>query len=267
MSVPLEFVNEVLSFVVDLPDELIERVANALCDSAKQEWPRLQAAILRQIPQQHVHERTLQFLHYWQAFHSEVKPEAVALALSTAAQAASQHRAEQSLELVWTGPESRYVTLRRTDQALLQVINEAQHTLRIVSFAVYKIDFIARALINAAHRGVDIAIYLETPETSANKMAFNTVQALGQEISDYVKICVWPAEKRPRSPDNRCGALHAKLALADGHVLLISSANLTEYAMSLNMELGLLIRGGGVPTQVEAHLTSLEERGVFERLT
>jgi hypothetical protein len=52
--------------------------------------------------------------------------------------------------------------------------------------------------------------------------------------------------------------------LADGRSLLISSANLTEYAMTLNMGMGLLIHGGALPAQVEAHLACLGEQGVFE---
>ena len=43
--------------------------------------------------------------------------------------------------------------------------------------------------------------------------------------------------------DGRLGSLPAKVAVADGATLLISSANFTEYAMTLNMELGVLIRG------------------------
>jgi phosphatidylserine/phosphatidylglycerophosphate/cardiolipin synthase-like enzyme len=46
--------------------------------------------------------------------------------------------------------------------------------------------------------------------------------------------------------------------------MLISSANLTGHAMTLNMELGLLVHGGPLPAQVETHLERLVERGVFE---
>jgi phosphatidylserine/phosphatidylglycerophosphate/cardiolipin synthase-like enzyme len=58
--------------------------------------------------------------------------------------------------------------------------------------------------------------------------------------------------------------LHAKIALADGRAMLISSANLTEYAMTLNMEMGILVRGGSLPVQVEKHLKRLSEMGIFE---
>jgi len=47
--------------------------------------------------------------------------------------------------------------------------------------------------------------------------------------------------------------LHAKLAVADGESLFISSANLTNAAMQLNMELGVLICGGELPAQVVKH--------------
>ena len=49
--------------------------------------------------------------------------------------------------------------------------------------------------------------------------------------------------------------------VADGHWLFLSSANLTEYALSLNMELGVLIRGGPLPRQVEDHFSGLIAAG------
>ncbi len=80
------------------------------------------------------------------------------------------------------------------------------------------------------------------------------------------RIYVWPLEKRPRSADGRHGSLHAKVAIADGRVMLISSANLTEYAMTLNMELGVLINGGPSPEKVAEHLGRLVEMGTFRRV-
>ena len=65
----------------------------------------------------------------------------------------------------------------------------------------------------------------------------------------------------------RHGSLHAKCAVADAATLLISSANLTAYALSLNMELGLLVRGGPQPQEVAAHFTGLIQRGVLLPVT
>ncbi|MFN8105307.1 MAG: phospholipase D-like domain-containing protein [Acidimicrobiia bacterium] len=45
----------------------------------------------------------------------------------------------------------------------------------------------------------------------------------------------------------RVRSLHAKCAVADDHTALVTSANLTGAGLEHNMELGLLVRGGGVP--------------------
>jgi phosphatidylserine/phosphatidylglycerophosphate/cardiolipin synthase-like enzyme len=136
--------------------------------------------------------------------------------------------------------------------------------LHIVSFAVYKIQPIAQALVNAAKRQVRVFIYLETAAASEGRIAFDTIGALGKEIARHARLYVWPLEKGPLSTDGRHGSLHAKMAVADGRVLLISSANLTEYAMNLNMEMGILVRGSPVPGQVQAHLTKLAGERIFQ---
>lgn len=59
------------------------------------------------------------------------------------------------------------------------------------------------------------------------------------------------------------GLLHAKCALADRRLLFLSSANLTGAAMTLNMELGVLIEGGALPRQLGAHFDELVQHGVL----
>ena len=60
-------------------------------------------------------------------------------------------------------------------------------------------------------------------------------------------VYVWPMDKRPIDGNGHHGSLHAKCAVADDAVLFVSSANLTAYALTLNMELGLLVQGGFAP--------------------
>lgn len=43
---------------------------------------------------------------------------------------------------------------------------------------------------------------------------------------------------------------------------LICSANLTEHAMSPNMELGVLVKGGDVAVELDAHLRALLQNRV-----
>lgn len=259
-------VQAIQRLVADLPAELVTALVTALEGSDHLSWPRRRPAILAAIPQPAVRERVDAFLDTWQATAPAVEGRGVALALSAAAQAVEAERGQERLELVWTGPDSRLIPLRRTDQALLQLIDSAQETLHIVSFAVYRIEAIARALARAASRGVAISLYLETPDASEGRIAYNTLAAFGAEVRQAACIYVWPLEKRPRTEDGRHGSLHAKVAVADGRVMLVSSANLTEYALTLNMELGVLIHGGPAPGRVAEHLTRLVEQGTFRRV-
>ncbi len=64
----------------------------------------------------------------------------------------------------------------------------------------------------------------------------------------------------------RDGALHVKCAVGDASLLLLSSANLTHYALNLNMEMGILVRGGALPRRVAAHFMSLIDKGAIVRV-
>jgi phosphatidylserine/phosphatidylglycerophosphate/cardiolipin synthase-like enzyme len=86
---------------------------------------------------------------------------------------------------------------------------------------------------------------------------------LGVVLAASSTVYEWPRDRRPKHDDGRTGSLHVKCALADDDHLLISSANLTEFALNLNMELGMLVRGGDIPRRVGAHLRGLIESGVL----
>jgi phosphatidylserine/phosphatidylglycerophosphate/cardiolipin synthase-like enzyme len=257
---------EVQRLVDALPAEFVAELAQTLREANTQSRQQLQARLLDVIPLPPIRERVRAFLHIWQTYFPETTPEAVSLGLLAAAEVEKCQRRHQRIELVWTGPDSHMIPLRRTDQAILQLIDEAQETLHIVSFAVHKVEAIAQALVRAAQRGVSIAIYLETPDASEGRIAFDTIGALGHEVGQLAQIYVWPVEKRLQAADGRHGSLHAKIALADGQMMLVSSANLTEYALTLNMEMGLLVQGGPLPGQVEAHLERLVEDEIFQQV-
>ena len=57
-------------------------------------------------------------------------------------------------------------------------------------------------------------------------------------------------------------ALHAKLVAADERVALLGSANLTDKALAVNLELGVIIRDPDVVSRIVRHFRSLMEPGV-----
>jgi phosphatidylserine/phosphatidylglycerophosphate/cardiolipin synthase-like enzyme len=246
-----------------LPSGTAYALAQAIVGGVAKDWNGLRLATSQIVPQPQLRARVTDLLAAWEQHTPELAPAEVALMVRTAVAATRSVRASQSIELVWTGPLVTGPTMRRTDQALLQVINAAQQSLLIVSFAVYKIPAIAGAIVRAAERGVTIRICVEAPEPSGQKMAHDTVKALGPLVAQRAAIYVWPNDKRVHDASGKVGVLHAKCAVADSRLLFISSANLTDNAMTINMELGVLVDGGSTPATVAAQFEQFIAAGVL----
>ncbi len=158
----------------------------------------------------------------------------------------------QSTELVWTGPTTPFVSARRTEQALLQVIDAAKQTLFVTSFVAYDVSAIVKALNDASTRGVSISMLLESSQDHGGSISFDVIGKMRTLVLS-AKLYAW----RERAAPFADGRVHAKVAVADGDVCFITSANLTGHAMEQNMEAGLLISGGHIPQTLEEHLRAL----------
>jgi phosphatidylserine/phosphatidylglycerophosphate/cardiolipin synthase-like enzyme len=64
---------------------------------------------------------------------TKITPDELASMLVASSHVYNKTLSGQSIELVWTGPTTPFVSARRTEQALLEVINSAQHSLFITS--------------------------------------------------------------------------------------------------------------------------------------
>lgn len=101
------------------------------------------------------------------------------------------------------------------------------------------------------------------PYATECKITHDALVGLGDGIAQVAQVYEWPLDERPRDANGHHGSLHVKCAVADESAALISSANLTEFALNLNMEMGVLVRGGELPRQVASHLTELIDAGVL----
>jgi phosphatidylserine/phosphatidylglycerophosphate/cardiolipin synthase-like enzyme len=171
------------------------------------------------------------------------------LAANHAFENVSKH---QSTELVWTGPTTPFVSARRTEQALLQVIGAAKQTLFVTSFVAYDVSTIVKALNDASTRGVSISMLLESSQDHGGSISFDVIGKM-KTLVPSAKLYAW----RERAAPFADGRVHAKVAVADGNVCFITSANLTEHAMEQNMEAGVLISGGQIPKLLFDHLQAL----------
>ena len=247
----------------ELPRSVVEELCVTLECLADDATPGQRAVLLGTVASPHARARVSALIETWDTTQG-VSPANLAWALRAASYADERRRKEQTIELVWTGPSPEGTVLRRTDQVLLDLIRSARHTLHIVTFAAYKIPVLNTAMLAAARRGVEVSLIFETAD--AGKVSFAANKAVGEELEALCNIYIWPPDGRPRDSVGRYGSLHAKCAVADTNAVLISSANLTEYALALNMELGLLVRGGNLPNRLLTHLRQLIEGSVLTRL-
>lgn len=197
-----------------------------------------------------------QLVEAWRA--SSVSAEELASMLLAAGHVFTKAANQQSTELVWTGPTTPFVSARRTEQALLQVINAAEHTLFITSFVAYDVSTIVKALNRATERGVLVSMLLELSQDQGGSIRFDAIGKMSVLIS-AAGLYVW----REKADPYFNGRVHAKVAVADGRICFITSANLTGHAMEKNMEAGVLISGGMIPKLLEDHLRLLADTKVI----
>jgi len=191
-----------------------------------------------------------QLVTAWQ--NTKIGSDELASMLLAASHVYTKAASEQSTELVWTGPTTPFVSARRTEQALLQVINCAEQSLFITSFVAYNVSTIVKALNAANDRGVIISMLLELSQDHGGSISFDAIGKM-RTLVPAAKLYAWREKADPFSD----GRVHAKVAVADGRMCFITSANLTGHAMEKNMEAGVLISGGQIPKLLVDHLLAL----------
>ena len=249
-----------------LPFSVMESLSDAIVRYQELGWAMARTKILQTIPTAHFRDLATDFLACWKSDASEIAPPTVALALLATGHAEERYRYKQVVEGVWTGPDLPETTFRQTEPAILEVLNGAAERITLVSYAVYRIPRIRDALVRAAYRGVDITLVLETPNRLEGQNEYDCLLALGDKVAAVSTVYYWPQENRAHDENGKHGILHVKCAVADGRQIFLSSANLTEYAFSINMELGMLVTGGKLPGQVEQHFHRLIETGVLVKV-
>jgi cardiolipin synthase A/B len=170
-------------------------------------------------------------------------------------------RQELRAEVVWTGPRDSASGLRRTEQVILEMIGEARDSIWLLAFAAYRVPAIAQALGMAVARGVRLRYVVEDHDISAGKVSFNPLPALVAPGLKPLEVYVWPIERRPTDERGRHGTLHAKGLVIDERMAFVTSANLTEDALNLNMELGVVLRFPAAAKEIAAQLEGMVGKG------
>ncbi|HWL62336.1 MAG TPA: DISARM system phospholipase D-like protein DrmC [Steroidobacteraceae bacterium] len=189
---------------------------------------------------------------------AQMSGDEVAGMLLGASEARLRVERELSIELVWTGPTTRFVPTRRTEQVLLDLIAGASKGVFLVSFVAYDVPSVIAALNEAAGRKVRTRILLEASTSHGGTLSYDLAAAM-QQLVPTAELFTWK-EKAESFVD---GKVHAKVAVVDSERAFITSANLTGHALEKNMEAGVLVSGGSVPKTLEDHLQALIDVGVI----
>lgn len=182
----------------------------------------------------------------------------VAGMLLGAAHTRQQTQRDHNVELVWTGPTTPFVATRRTEQVLLDIIRQAKREIFIVSFVAYDVPSIIAALNDAIDRGVDTRILVEASLAQGGSLLVDPVATMRNAVPS-ARLYVWT--DRPHPFTN--GRVHAKVAVGDGTIAFLTSANLTGHALEKNMEAGVLLTGGSTPANLRDHMFALIETRVI----
>ncbi|HEX6473366.1 MAG TPA: DISARM system phospholipase D-like protein DrmC [Streptosporangiaceae bacterium] len=174
----------------------------------------------------------------------------------------AQRAAETSVQAVWSGPATHRVPVRATAQVLVGLVAEARHELLLMTYSAKPYPPLTAALTEARGRGVAITAVVETLQGAGSALAGAEPYSAFAAVPG-IELWHWPAGGRAE----RTSKMHAKLAVADRRILLVTSANLTQSGVAKNIEAGLLVRGGTAPARAAEHVAELQANGTLVRLS
>ena len=222
-----------------------------------------QSALIGASPAAHYREHAQTIAQAWSRT-PDVAGAVVATAMRAAASTAGAVRAEHKVSLVWTGPSTEAGHLRSTRSVLATLVANATENLVLVSFASYDVAELTAALAAATARGVEVTLILETPDDPGGPLVIGPAHPFAS-IKNTASFYRWPHEAR-KAFFATAARLHAKCVIADRSSALITSANLTSAGINDNIELGVLIEAGPLPTKLSQHLQLLIEDATLEEI-
>lgn len=123
---------------------------------------------------------------------------AVALALRASLITSEKLASSNSIEIAWTGPGTPMVPVRRVDQVMYELVENAKREIILTSFVTYRADNLLNALHAASRRGVSVKLILERAEETDGRLSFDGVRKIKIGVPESV-IYFWPLEKRVRA--------------------------------------------------------------------
>jgi hypothetical protein len=185
--------------------------------------------------------------------------------LAAIADARSVPSRSDTADLVWSGPEAPGTASRDTAAVLSELFAEAEREILIAGYAVYHGREVFRAL--AARMDADPALQV-TMLLDIRRAPGDTSLAseIVKRFTAEFRSKHWPGNRLPaiyydpralETDRTRHAALHAKCAIIDRRLALVTSANFTPAAQTKNIEVGALIRSPRFAAHLAEHFDAL----------
>jgi phosphatidylserine/phosphatidylglycerophosphate/cardiolipin synthase-like enzyme len=190
--------------------------------------------------------------------------------------AEERRRAEAAgprISAVISGPDPSSAG-RETAAVVNQLFNEARREILVTGYAIYQGASIFRPLAERhdADESLKVTVCLDLSRrggdtTRDSDLIIRFARDFGRNH--------WHGRRMPRlffdprglDPEPaRRAVLHAKAIVIDRIKVLVTSANLTPAAHFRNVELGLIVDGGTLPTQIADHFDQLMSKGNLKEI-
>jgi phosphatidylserine/phosphatidylglycerophosphate/cardiolipin synthase-like enzyme len=209
------------------------------------------------------HLRSLQ--EAWSDAGPELLGPALALVLRTSAASVAAFRTQApSTEVVWTGPRVEGSYLRATREVIRELLRGAHAELLVVGYWIAArddragiIEEVIASLAEAVSRGIVVRIVIDERVRSDGRDNRRILISAWPVRVALPKILTWHLP-----PSDQHVKLHAKLLVADRRDALVTSANLTSYAMDRNIEMGVRVLGHPAAA-IARHFDLLEAYGIL----
>jgi len=202
----------------------------------------------------------------WNALEPAFGNAPFAVALRLAAEViAVERRVAPATEIVWTGPPVEGSFVRATREVVRELVRGASRELLLVGYWIAArdeaegiIEEFVELVAGASARGVVVTAIFDERRRPDGRDNRDILLDVWPKTVPFPNLFTW---KLPI--DDRHLKLHAKVLVADGADALVTSANLTWYAMDKNIEMGVRINAAPAAA-IERHFRLLLSGGLLQ---
>lgn len=194
-------------------------------------------------------------------------PHEFAAWLRTAVESSEQATAERQVELVGTGPSPSDGDFRSSAYRLLELIDEARHTIWIATYTLGSPGELQARFRAALDRGVRIRLLCDRAEDGDGNAAIldGWKTWFAADLKRRIEFYAWPRVLRSVNDSGGIAKMHVKAVVIDRAKAIVTSANLTEEAHARNMEFGVVLTGGTTARQIHDRLESMVSEEIIRR--